>query len=99
MPFVCYLTEDIQPLIHPTNLWVPSTSQAICKGLRRLKETGKSRSLIQQGPVRISVFGPRGGKKRKTLKDLTQEKDGINLILQQAPPATRKTGQRGRDRT
>ena len=101
MPFMCYLTEDIQSFVHPTNLWVPSISQAICKGLRILKETGKSRSLIQQGPVRISVFGPRGEKRKKKtpLKGLTQEKDGINLILQQAPPATRKTGQRGRDRT
>ena len=75
MPFMCYLTEDIQSFVHPTNLWVPSMSQAICKGLRRLKETGKSRSLIQQGPVMISVFGPRGAKK-KTQKTIERSYTG-----------------------
>ena len=70
------------------------------QGAQKIKGDRKEQEPHAAGSSEdFSLWSKRGKKKRKTLKGLTQEKDGINLILQQAPPATRKTGQRGRDRT
>lgn len=71
------------------------------QGAQKIKGDRKEQEPHTAGPSDdFSLWSKRGKKKnKKPLKGLTQEKDGINLILQQAPPATRKTGQRGRDRT
>ena len=71
------------------------------QGAQKIKGDRKEQEPHTSGPSDdFSLWSKRGKKKnKKPLKGLTQEKDGINLILQQAPPATRKTGQRGRDRT
>ena len=72
------------------------------QGAQKIKGDRKEQEPHTAGSSEdFSLWSKRGKKEKKKtpLKGLTQEKDGINLILQQAPPATRKTGQRGRDRT
>lgn len=51
------------------------------QGTQKMKGDRKEQEPHTAGPNKDFRLGPRG-KKKKTLKGPTQEKDGINLILQ-----------------